>query len=216
MMIIAMTTTGRDQRRYDHRLRDLVQRTGDVTIATHLGVPRSTARGWLRKVPKVVVSLDVTNLTASELQREVLALRRRIKKLTALLRLTLALLRTSGFTLTDDSLPDGHAKARILRAIERARPCVPLHALLRFMRLSSSRFHAWRRLQRVCALDDQSSCPHASPHRLTPAEIRTIKEMVTAVEYRHIPTGTLAVLAQRLGKVWASPSTRYTLVRKFG
>jgi putative transposase len=33
---------------------------------------------------------------------------------------------------------------------------------------------------------------------------------------RHVPTGTLAVLAQRLGKVWASPSTWYHLVRKYG
>ena len=40
--------------------------------------------------------------------------------------------------------------------------------------------------------------------------------MVTALEYRHVPTGTLAVLAQRLDKVWASPSTWYHLVRKFG
>ena len=40
--------------------------------------------------------------------------------------------------------------------------------------------------------------------------------MVTALEYRHVPTGTLAVLAQRLGKVWASPSTWYHLVRKVG
>ena len=62
-MIIPMTTTARPQQRYDHRLRDLVQRTGDVTIATDLGVPRSTARGWLGKAPKVVVSLDVTDLT---------------------------------------------------------------------------------------------------------------------------------------------------------
>ena len=48
-MIIRMTTTARPQQRYDHRLRDLVQRTGDVTIATDLGVPRSTARGWLEQ-----------------------------------------------------------------------------------------------------------------------------------------------------------------------
>jgi hypothetical protein len=40
--------------------------------------------------------------------------------------------------------------------------------------------------------------------------------MVTALEYRHVPTGTLAVLAQRLGKVWASPSTWYRLVRQNG
>jgi hypothetical protein len=40
--------------------------------------------------------------------------------------------------------------------------------------------------------------------------------MMTALEYRHVPTGTLAVLAQRLGKVWTSPSTWYHLVQKFG
>jgi len=211
-----MTTSGRRQRRYDHRLRDLVQRTGDVTIAMNLGVPRSTARGWLRKPGTVAVSLDVTNLTASELQQEILERRRRVKKLTALLRLALALLRTSGFTLTHERLPDGRAKIRILRAIDRARAFVPLPAILRFARLSPSRFHAWRRRQHACALDDQSSCPRTSPHRLTFGEIRVIKDMVTAVEYRHVQTGTLAVLAQRLGKVWASPSTWYHLVRTYG
>ena len=215
-MIMSMPTTARPQHRYDHRLRNLVQRTGDVTIATDLGVPRSTARGWLGKAPKVVVSLDVTDLSASALQQEVLELRRRVKKLTALLRLALALLRSSGFTLTHERLPDGRAKIRILRAVDRAREFVPLRALLRFLRLSPSRFHAWRRLQHACALDDQSSCPHTSPHRLTPAEVRAIEDMVTALEYRHVPTGTLAVLAQRLGKVWASPSTWYRLVRKYG
>ena len=215
-MIILMTTTGRHQRRYDHRLQDLVRRTGDVTIATDLGIPRSTARGWLAKAPNVVVSLDVTNRSASELQQEVLVLRRRVKKLTALLRLAVALLRTSGFRLTHERLPAGPAKIRILRAVDRARAFVPLRALLRFLGFSPSRFHAWRRRQHACTLDDQSSCPHTSPHRLTPAEIRAIKDMVTAVEYRHVPTGTLAVLAQRLGKVWASPSTWYNLVRKFG
>jgi transposase InsO family protein len=40
--------------------------------------------------------------------------------------------------------------------------------------------------------------------------------MVTSPEYRHVPTGTLAILAQRLGKVWASPSTWYRLVRQNG
>src|SRR5258708_15731632 len=105
-MIIPMTRTGRPQQRYDHRLRDLVQRTGDVTIATDLGVPRSTARGWLGKPPKVVVSLDVTDLSASALHQEVLELRRREKKLTALLRLALVLLRCSGSELSHQRLPD--------------------------------------------------------------------------------------------------------------
>ena len=104
---MSMMTTGRLQQRYDHWLRELVQGTGDVTIATDLGVPRSTARGWLGKTPTVVVGLDVTDLKTLELRQEVLQLRRRVKKLTALLRLTLALLRGSGFTLAHERLPLG-------------------------------------------------------------------------------------------------------------
>ena len=210
-----MTTTARPQQRYDHRLRELVQPTGDVTIATDLGVPRSTARGWLATAPTVVVSLDVAELSPVELQHEILQLRRRVQKLAALLRLVLALLRVSGFTLSGERLPDGRAKMRILRAVDRARECLPLRALLRFLRLSPSRFHAWRRKD-ACALDDQASCPRTSPHRLTPSEVQEIEAMVTSPDDRHVPTGTLAVLAQRLGTVWAASSTWYHLVRKYG
>ena len=163
-MIMSMPTTARPQHRYDHRLRNLVQRTGDVTIARDLGVPRSTARGSLGAAPTVVLGLDVADITEPELRQEVLKLRRRVQKLTALLRLVLALLRTSGFRLAEERLPDGRAKMRILRAVDRAREFVPLRALLRFLRVSPSRFHTWRRRQRACALEDQSYCP--AHHRL--------------------------------------------------
>jgi putative transposase len=215
LMIMPMPITTRAQQRYDYRLRDLVQRTRDVTVATKLGVPRSTARGWLDAAPRVVVSLGM-DLTEPELRQEVLKLRRRVQKRSALLRLALAVLRTSGFRLTGERLPDGRAKTRILRAVDQAREFLPLRAVLRFLHVSPSRFHRWWRRQRACALDDRSSCPRTSPSRLTPPEVRTIKEMVTSPEYRHVPTGTLAVLAQRLGKVWASPSTWYRLVQQHG
>jgi hypothetical protein len=112
-----------------------------VTVATDLGVPRSTARGWLGAAPTVVVCLDVADLTEPELRQEVLKLRRRVQKLTTLLRLLLALLRTSGLRLTEARLPDGRDKIRILRAVDRARAFVPLRALLRCLRVSPSRFH---------------------------------------------------------------------------
>jgi transcriptional regulator len=38
--MISPMTTARPQQRYEHRLRQLVQRTGDLTIATDLSVPR--------------------------------------------------------------------------------------------------------------------------------------------------------------------------------
>jgi transposase InsO family protein len=211
-----MASRSRPQQRYDHRLRELVQRTGDLTIATDLGVPRSTARGWLRAAPGVVVTADLADLTAPELRQEILKLRRRVEKLAALLRLALALVHVSGFNLSCERLPDGPAKERILRAVDRARGCLPLRGVLRFLGLSSGRFQAWRQRHIACTLDDQSSCPRISPHRLTRAEIQTIGDMVTSADYRHVPTGTLAMLAHRLGKVSASSSTWYRLVRAYG
>jgi hypothetical protein len=70
--MMPLDDTARPQRRDDHQLRDLVQRTGDLTIATDLGVPRSTARGWLDAAPTVVVSLDWANLTEPAERRELL------------------------------------------------------------------------------------------------------------------------------------------------
>jgi hypothetical protein len=82
--------------------------------------------------------------------------------------------------------------------------------------LSASRLTAWRRAARGCELDDADSCPGFSPHALTQAEIDAIEDMVTSPSYRHVPTGRLALLAQRLGRVFASPSTWHRLVSRFG
>jgi putative transposase len=215
LMIVRMPTL-RPQQRYDHRLRDLVQRTGNLSIATAHGVPRSTARGWIGAAPLVVVSLEAADLTEPELRQEILKLQRRVQKLAALLRLALALLHTSGFKFSGERVSNGDNKRRILRAVDQARGCVPVRTVLRFLGVSPSRFQAWRRRQHACALDDESSCPRTSPHRLTHAEVQAIGDMVTAPEYRHVPTGTLAILAQRLGTVSVSPSTWYRLVRKYG
>jgi hypothetical protein len=120
-MILGMPSWVRPQQRYDHRRRDLVYRTGDVTLATDLGVPRSTARGWLGGPATVIVSCDVAARTDTELRQEVLVLRRRVQKLAALLRLVLAVHRASGFTLSRERLRAGRAKRQILGAIDQAR-----------------------------------------------------------------------------------------------
>ena len=57
-----MSTTTRKQRTYDHRLRDLLQTTRDIQLASRHGVPTSTARGWLSKSAVDVVTIDVLDL----------------------------------------------------------------------------------------------------------------------------------------------------------
>ncbi len=134
-----MSSTTRILHRYDHRLRDLVRSTGDIGHATRRGVPRSTARGWLTPALAEVVTVDIVDMGRVALQQEVLALRQRVERLVALLRLVVVLLKVSGFSLGCARLPDGVRKISLLRAIERSRSALPLRTVLRVLRLSQSR-----------------------------------------------------------------------------
>ena len=103
----------------------------------------------------------------------------------------------SGYSLSQTRLPDGGNKRSLLRAVERSRASLPLRSVLRVVRLSPSRYHVWNR-EEQCGLDDKSSCPRSSPQQLTATEVGVIHELVTSDDYRHVPTGTLVRLAQRI------------------
>ena len=199
-----MISSARTQRSYDHRLRDLVRSTGDIGNATRQGVPRSTARGWLTSTHVEVFTLDLVDTDMLILQQEVLALRARVERLVALLRLLVVLLKVSGFSLAHARLPEGATKISLLRAIERSRSVLPLRSALLVLRLSRSRYHSWKR-EDECGLDDMTSCPRSSPQQLTSAEVETIKTMVTSDEYRRAIRRDILdfharVLANRAGR----------------
>jgi len=207
-----MSSKIRIQQRYNHRLRNLVRSSGNIDLATQLGVPRSTAHGWLTSSQGEVVSVDVFDMDVPSLQKEVLALRRRLNWIVPLFRLTVVSMKVAGFSLDNARLPDGSRKTRLLRTIGSSLSVLPLRVALRLLKLSPSRYHAWRNGDE-CGLDDMSSCPRTSPQQLTRSEVTAIQEMVTSNEYRHVPTSRLGVLAQRLGRVLASPATWSRLVK---
>jgi len=162
------------------------------------------------------VTIDPFGQDQHHLLESIAQLDRRARILAAVVRLLLALLRVSGFSLAGQRLPEGAAKAVVLRAIEGALPVLPLVLILRALRLEPARYHAWRHAGAACALADRPSCPRTNPGQLTPAEIATIKNMVLAPEHRHMPLRTLALYAQRIGKVFASITTWAKLVRERG
>ena len=208
-----MIAPTRTQRSYDHRLRAMVRDSGSVEIAVWYGIPKSTARGWLNQPnDREIVTLDVLEQDTIRLQQQGLALRRRVAKLTALLRLLLVVLRLSGFSFASTRLNESSSKRRLLRAIEDLRNYIPLQTILRHIGLSQARFHSWNG-GRPCEFAGLSACPRTTPNQVTPDAVKTIREMVNSDRYRHVSTGVLARLAERLGHVFASPSTWYRLVR---
>jgi len=209
-------STRRRQRTYDHRLVRLVRETGDVDLAIRHGVPRSTAAGWVRREARPVVTSMAAEAESVELRVRVVSLERRLRRVEAMLRILLALVQVLQPDLTRLRVPHAADKSRLLRAIDRSRDVLGLARVLRLLRLSPSRLSAWRRAAQACELEDTPSCPHASPQRLTSKEIAEIRGMVTSAAFRHVPTGKLAVLAQRLGRVFASATTWQRLVRERG
>ncbi len=128
-----MTPETRTRRRYDHRLRGLVHSSGNIELAIQNGVPRSTAKDWLRRPTPDVVTLDVAAMTEEILRQEVVALRKRNDRLIAVLRLLVVLLRISGFTLARCRVADGSKKVLLLRAIESSRASLSLRSVLRIL-----------------------------------------------------------------------------------
>ena len=87
-----MSVKHRSQSSYDHRLEELVRTSADPSLAMDLGIPASTVMGWLCNPAQQVVTLDVLSMEEQALEREVLMLRQRVRKLLALLRLLVVLL----------------------------------------------------------------------------------------------------------------------------
>jgi hypothetical protein len=121
------------RRAYDHLMRDLVCEERDPCLFRHLGVPRSTAVSWIRRGPRIVVSADVLAMDGAELRTEILALRRRIRFLLAIVRLAFLLVRLSGFRLDSQRVPDGQTKRSILAAVAAAQKAIPLAVALRVL-----------------------------------------------------------------------------------
>ena len=213
-MMGAVNTTAR--RTYDHRIRKAICASGNPSLFPDLEIPRSAAVSWIRRGSPDVVELDEAHRDLSRLQDRVAKLERRVKVLVAVVHLLTVLVRLSGFRFEWTRVADGVRKHAVLRAVQRASRALGLRAALRVLRMSPSRYHAWGRAETACELDDIVSCPRSRPSRLTPKETMRIKEMALDEAYRYLPVTRLALLAQRLGKVFASATTWARLIRDRG
>jgi hypothetical protein len=175
----AVVMAKRKRRVYDHRIKEQIVRSRNPNLFPELHIPPSTARSWIQRGLGEVVSLYPGNASEDVLRDRIATLERRVRILSVVVRLTMVLLRLSGCRLDRHRLPDPSAKLTLLHAVDRARRALPLSSVLRVLHLSPSRYHAWVRAEQGCDLEDQSSCPRSTPHRLTPEEVAVVKEIVS-------------------------------------
>ena len=192
--------------------------TGNVRLFPELKIPVSTARTWIARGSRRVVSAEHHNADELHaLRLENAALRAKAERYLAIASLLMVVMRLSrrlgGVSLDATRVPEGAEKARLLRAIRAASRHAPLRRLLRLIGLSSSRYHAWHRRSLACRLEDHASCPRSRPSALTATEVKAIRTYVLDPALRHMSVRGLSLHAQRTGSVFASPSTWHRLIR---
>jgi transposase InsO family protein len=217
------------RRTYDHRIKQAILESETRDLFPELEIPKSrasgagqalatasaaTIRSWIHRGLADVVTSELIPCDRAVLISEIHALRQRTALLTAVVGLLVAMLRVSKNRLDYERYADGPSKVLLLRAIERSSKVLSLGSALRVARLSPSRYHSWRQLEAGCDLDDQPSCPRVRPARLTPQEAETMRTLAESVDHRHMSLRALALHAQRIEKVFASPSTWYRVARK--
>jgi len=161
-----------------------------------------------------VVSLEVLDRSSVHLQAEIVKLRRRVETLRAVVCLLVSVQRVAGARVERTRISNPASRTRLLHAAERAEHTLPRRAVLKILGISPARYAGWKRRERGCEAPEQESCVRSTPTRLTAEETAAIRKMATDERYRHVPTSRLSVLAERLGTVFASPTTWYRLVRE--
>ena len=208
--------TSRSRRTYDHRITQAILESGDRNLFPELEIPESTVRSWIHRGVSDAVTSELVSRDRSSLLSEVHALRQRTALLAGIVGLLVSMLRASKNRVDYERFAEGESKAVLIRAIDRASQVLPLTSALRIAHLSPSRYYAWRQLQDGCELDDQPSCPRVRPTRLTPNEIDRMRALAECGDHRHMSLRALALHAQRIGEVIASPSTWYRMSTKLG
>ena len=98
-----------------------------MTLARRLGVPERTARSWLRRGTREVVTLDhgddggagAIALRIAEAESQVARLEQRIRRLLAVIRLLATLVSVFGLRLDGRRLPEGASKRAVVASIDR-------------------------------------------------------------------------------------------------
>jgi len=204
------------RKRYDHRIRHAIVKTGNADLFPRLDIPDSTRRSWIKRGLTTVVTLDERDTEIVELHARMAKLEKKVAVLATVVRLLVTLVRVTGTKLSETRLPSATAKRRVLRAADRAGAVIGRNAALEILGLTSARVRDWNRRELQCALEDARPCPRSVPGQLTLDERRAMRDMVEADDYKHLSLRSLALLGKRLGKVFASYGTWCRLVREHG
>ena len=205
----------KEYRRYDHRLRNMIARSGSIDGYLGLDIPKSTLKSWIKSGPKEYITIDQFEQTSEEIIKENIALKKSLEEELAKNNLIFKTIRIFGFQIQYKRLPKPESKKSILNVVAEATKNLSLKTCLDIIGLSSARYFSWVKRSIKCSLEDQPSCPRSSVQRHTAFEINTIKSMYLDKRYLHYSISSLALKAKAIKEVFASSSTWSRVIRQY-
>jgi transposase InsO family protein len=202
-------------RSYDHRVRNASAKSQNPDLFPELNIPKSTAKSWIQRGIKPVVTSSSFDLPYDELIQDLETVKNKLAKQEVGNKLTVTVFRIFGFQIQYKRLPSSESKTLLIECVNAAAKVLGLSVCLELIGLSKSRFSAWIRRLKECNLTDKPPCPKLIPWALTHQEINTIKNLVTSPEFAHFRISGIMHDARRHELLLAGEGTWYKVVKEF-
>lgn len=200
----------RKYRRYPDSVKLEVVRAENPYRFPELGIPRTTALYWIAKTAEIrerspdVVESDRVGKLEVEIARQ-----------QSLLNLVHRVRSILPHGVVAKKTISRSKRKRVVKAIQTAAELNRIRDCLGVIGLARKMYGQWLSEFFLCQ-SDEGSCDQRLPHQLTNDEIKTMKRLVTAKKYSHIPIHSLCLLAQREGHLFCSVDSWYKYIRIFG
>jgi len=202
----------RRKRSYDHRIKWQIARTRNPHLFPDLKIPLSTAKNWINRGVGEVVTHEIYDFSREELEQNYLNLQIKLKSLESRLGLLISVFKIFGFTLQYQRIK-GEQKTVLINEIKKAHLAASLENCLETIGLTKQRYYGWLKRQKICGLEDHSSCPKLSPTKITGPEISLIKKYVKKPEFSHFSLTSLWLYLRKRGDLVISNSSWFRIIR---
>lgn len=209
-MNCSTTTRKSKYNSYDPNLKRLVAKTGNISLATNKGVPRTTAIYWAQNI-KTPISKCEESL-----------LKEQIKKLDGLLEVERAKVLFISNLSGELSLIKQHKKSvpkkvknKVIREVEKFKKYCTVSNLLSLIGLHISRYYKWKSEVNRCLTTNKFSCAIKNSNQLTHSEVLKIIKLASSQKYQHFSLTALWKFSLRHAIIVCSRDTWFKYINTY-
>ena len=207
--------TGQYQQ-YSTDIKYAIAKSGDINLFPELNIPRSTAKGWVKRgSPEIISTSALTLLDQKILQQKVKKMEQYTSDIEIKMKLLVTVHERLKLSLKYFKVNDKQTKQDILQIIDECREKLSLKDILRTISLHKSKYSRWNEEVRKKSNDHDDKYVQRHPLGITNVEFEKMKSLCENNGLAHFPIYALHYHAKRENILHCSLNTWYRYINKY-